>query len=149
MSRLIIHEGLRETRKCSCCPTMTVRVEGDIEDNGDLGAWYMVSWTPQHATALDGVLAVSPYEGEPDDTPLTTVCLRAVHDAQGLGVGFVEPETVFTGTPPSGCLTREQALAHPDRALFFRYWDAICHHDTRVQGVIAAARPRPRRKRRR
>ena len=67
MSRLIIHEGLRETRKCSCRPTMTVRVEGEIEDDGDLGAWYMVSWTPQHATALDGVLAVSPYEGEPHD----------------------------------------------------------------------------------
>ena len=52
--------------------------------------------------------------------PLMTVRLRAEHDAQGLGVGFVDPETVFTGPPPSGCLTRDQALAHPDRALFFR-----------------------------
>ena len=148
MSRLIIHEGSRETRKCSCCPTMTVRVEGDIEDDGNLGAWYMVSWTPQHATALDGVLSLPPYEGEPEDAPFTTVCLLARPEPAGLATGFVEPESVFTGTPPTGCLTREQALAHPDRALFFQYWDAICHHDTRVRGVITAARPRPRRKRR-
>ena len=56
MSRLIIHEGSRETRKCTCCPTMTVRVEGVVEDDGAEAAWYMVSWTPQSAQVIDMAL---------------------------------------------------------------------------------------------
>ena len=103
---ITVEEGEYRTQKCTCCPNITARVEGYVEENGEDVLYYMVVWTPQDASVLNIVLSLFPEDPEVD---AMRFCLRGRHMGDrrgGFGVGFVEPEDIEMDKSPLAFLTK-------------------------------------------
>ena len=90
---ITVEEGEYRTQKCTCCPNITARVEGYVEENGEDVCYYMVVWISQDASVLNIVLSLFP--ADPEEDNMRFVCGGAIcgTDAAGSASGLSGPQT--------------------------------------------------------
>lgn len=112
----------------------TVFLEGDLLQDAQHVAHYLVAWTPQYALPLDVLLFLHPSVAPPGGLG---VCFEVRREhAAAVAVEFQDP-AVMMGTPTEeGMLSPDEAREHPACNLFLAYVTAIVEQDTRVTAAL-------------